>query len=67
MISDLSFLTGFNNIKGWFPVKLFEYAKNQIPIILYPSDNNVIEGFLKKTKTGFSFNNKLYMEQKSKP
>ena len=46
-------------MKGWYPVKLFEYASKGIPILLYPTDNDVIEKFLLKTKTGYSFKNLL--------
>ena len=45
--ADLFFLTSFDKVKGWYPVKLFEYAKYQVPIILYPSDNDIIESFIK--------------------
>ena len=57
--SDLLWLTSFGEMKGWYPVKLFEYASKGIPILLYPTDNDVIEKFLLKTKTGYSFKNLL--------
>ena len=60
--ADLFFLTNFNKVKGWYPVKLFEYAKCQIPIILYPSDNDIIEKFIHKTKSGYSFDSEDKIE-----
>lgn len=51
--SDLLMLTGFNNIKGWYPVKLFEYYASSKPILLYPSDNDVMEDFIVKSNSGF--------------
>jgi glycosyltransferase involved in cell wall biosynthesis len=59
--SDLLLVTRFENMKGWYPVKLFDYAANGVPIILFPSDRDVMEEFVLKTNTGivFSDNKKL--------
>lgn len=62
--ADLYYLTSFANVKGWYPVKLFEYARFPNPIILFPSDNDIMNDFIKKTKTGFSINQKKDLESK---
>ena len=54
--SDLLWLTSFGNMGGWYPVKLFDYASQGIPILLYPSDNDVIQKFILETQTGYTFN-----------
>lgn len=53
LAADIYYLTGFKNVKGWYPVKLFEYMKFPGPIILYPSDENVMEELINNTKSGF--------------
>ncbi|NBX79185.1 MAG: hypothetical protein EBQ94_02215, partial [Flavobacteriales bacterium] len=55
--ADLLLLTGFENVKGWYPVKLFEYYASLKPILLFPSDNDVMEHFLSVTKSGYIINN----------
>lgn len=54
--SDLLFLTSFDGIKGWYPVKLFEYYASGIPFILCPSDEDCMEQFVKLTNSGFVTN-----------
>ncbi|NBU47545.1 MAG: glycosyltransferase, partial [Flavobacteriales bacterium] len=53
--SDLLWLTSFTNIPGWYPVKLFDYASTGVPILLFPTDNGVMQEFISRTRTGFSF------------
>ena len=53
--ADFFYLTNFEDVKGWYPVKLFEYACYQKPIILYPSDEDIIDNFIELTNSGFSF------------
>lgn len=53
---DLLFLTGFKNVKGWYPVKLFHYFETGIPFLLAPSDNDVMERFCKETNSGYIAN-----------
>ncbi len=53
--SDLLWLTSFDNMKGWYPVKLFDYAKQGIPIVLYPSDNDVMQNFIESGSVGKAF------------
>ena len=60
--SDLLWLTSFGEMKGWYPVKLFEYASKGIPILLFPSDEDVMEEFIKKTQTGYIFNDELKLQ-----
>ena len=64
MKADLFFLTGFENVKGWYPVKLFEYSKYSKPIILFPNENSIIKDFLIQTNTGYVFNESDELEKK---
>ena len=61
--SDLLWLTSFGEMQGWYPVKLFDYASTGIPILLYPSDNDVMEKFIKQTRTGYSFTERSKLEK----
>jgi glycosyltransferase involved in cell wall biosynthesis len=54
--ADFLLATSFDEIKGWYPVKIFEYATSGKPILLCPSDNDVLANFVKETNTGVSFN-----------
>ena len=54
--ADFLLATSFDEIKGWYPVKIFEYAASGKPILLCPSDNDVLANFVKETNTGVSFN-----------
>lgn len=56
--TDLLWLTSFGKMKGWYPVKLFEYASQGIPTLLYPTDSDVMEEFIKNTSSGFVFSEK---------
>jgi hypothetical protein len=42
-------------MKGWYPVKLFDYAKQGIPIVLYPTDNDVMQKFIESGSVGKAF------------
>jgi glycosyltransferase involved in cell wall biosynthesis len=53
---DIMCVTGFDGIKGWYPVKIFENFKNTNPMLLYPSDQDVIETFIEETKSGIVAN-----------
>ncbi len=53
--SDLLWLTSFEDMKGWYPVKLFDYAKQGIPIVLYPTDNDVMQKFIESGSVGKAF------------
>jgi glycosyltransferase involved in cell wall biosynthesis len=54
--SDLLFLTGYEGLKGCYPVKLFEYAISGRPLLLCPTDNDVIEKFILETNCGYIAN-----------
>ena len=54
--TDLLFLTAFENIKGWYPVKLFEYYASGIPMLLCPSDKDCMEKVVKATNSGYVAN-----------
>lgn len=56
--ADFLLATSFNNIQGWYPVKIFEYAASGKPIFLCPSDNDVLNKFLIETNTGIVVNSK---------
>ncbi len=56
--SDLLLATGFEGIKGWYPVKLFEYCKTGVPILLCPSDSDVMEKLVTSLNAGYLANNK---------
>ena len=50
--SDVLYLTSFEKIKGWFPVKLFEYYASGVPLLLCPSDDSSMEEFITITNCG---------------
>jgi len=50
--TDLLLLTGYKGMKGWYPVKLFEYYYLQKPILLCPSDQDIMEEFITQTNSG---------------
>jgi glycosyltransferase involved in cell wall biosynthesis len=55
--SDVLIMTSYEGVKGWYPVKMFDYYLAERPIILCPSDHSNIEEFIKETNCGFVFNN----------
>lgn len=55
---DVFYLARFYGVKGWYPVKLFDYYKWGKAILLFPSDEDVMEEFIIETKSGFYANNK---------
>lgn len=50
--SDFLLATSFEGIKGWYPVKIFEYSVTGTPILLCPGDNDVLDDFVHKTGSG---------------
>tara|TARA_B110001452_G_scaffold266621_1_gene273977 strand:- start:566 stop:1834 length:1269 start_codon:yes stop_codon:yes gene_type:complete len=62
--ADLLFLTSFDNVQGWYPVKLFEYSKYPSPIILFPSDNGIMEDYIKTTGTGYVIKSPIKLKEK---
>lgn len=51
--SDLLLVTAFKGVKGWYPVKLFEYYQTATPILLCPSDKGDMENFVLSTNCGY--------------
>jgi len=62
--TDLLLLTGFQSVKGWYPVKLFDYFSTGIPLLLCPSDKDVMEGFIEELNCGFVVNDSKNCEIK---
>jgi glycosyltransferase involved in cell wall biosynthesis len=54
----LLFLTSYNENKGWYPVKLFDYASVNRPILHYPSDEDTIAQFIDETNSGYAYSNR---------
>jgi hypothetical protein len=54
--SHLLLLTRYDNIKGYYPVKIFEYFSSLKPSLLCPSDHDVMEEFVLKSKSGYITN-----------
>lgn len=50
--TDILVLTSFKNIKGWYPVKLFEYFASGKFVLLAPGDNDVMSEFVIKSNCG---------------
>jgi hypothetical protein len=50
--SDFLLATSYEYVKGWYPVKIFDYATSGKPILLFPSDNDVIHRFIEETNSG---------------
>lgn len=54
--SNILFLTCYKNLKGIPTSKLFEYISTNVPIVLSPSDENIMESILKETRSGVTCN-----------
>ncbi len=54
--SHLLLLFGSHELKGWYPIKLFEYLIAQKNILLCPSDHDVLERVVQETQAGVSLN-----------
>jgi len=54
--ADLLLATNFSGIKGWYPVKIFEYSKANVPILLCPNDFDVMEKYIKDIHAGYVVN-----------
>lgn len=50
--SDILFMTSFTDVKGWLPVKMFDYYSTGKPILVCPSDQDVIDEFIRETNSG---------------
>tara|TARA_Y100000385_G_C13063152_1_gene625384 strand:+ start:165 stop:1430 length:1266 start_codon:yes stop_codon:yes gene_type:complete len=60
--TDCFFLTPYKN-NVCLPVKIFDYASYGKKILLYPSDNDLMDIFLKETKSGISSDNEYDCEK----
>ena len=50
--ADLLFLTSYGNIKGIPTSKLYDYISCGKPILLYPSDQDIMQKIIEETETG---------------
>ncbi len=64
--SHLLLMISHENIKGIPSSKLYEYIGLRKPILLYPSDNDIIENTLIRTKLGIIGNSKSEIKLKLK-
>jgi glycosyltransferase involved in cell wall biosynthesis/peptidoglycan/xylan/chitin deacetylase (PgdA/CDA1 family) len=55
--ADLFLMFGYGILKGCYPVKLFEYLAGGKPILMSPSDHDVIEEVIKECQAGFVSDN----------
>lgn len=56
--ADVLFLTEYKNLEGCLPVKIFDYYNTNKPILLCPSDNDLMENFIEETESGYIANTK---------
>lgn len=49
---DLFYASAYDNVDGCLPVKAFDYILLKKPILLFPSDGDLFENFIKKTNRG---------------
>ena len=56
--SDVVVLTSIQNLTGILPVKIYDYYNSGKPILLCPSDNDLMENFIKETESGYIANTK---------
>jgi peptidoglycan/xylan/chitin deacetylase (PgdA/CDA1 family)/glycosyltransferase involved in cell wall biosynthesis len=54
--SSLLLLFGHKDLKGWYPIKIFDYLSVQKPILLCPSDNDVLQEMINATHSGYVLN-----------
>lgn len=60
---DILYLTSYEQNEGWLPVKLYDYYKVGLPILLYPTDNGIMSDFILKSNSGISCSNHLEFEE----
>lgn len=49
--SDVLMIGAYGDLKGVIPSKIFEYVALEVPIVCYPTDEDIIEEILRKTNT----------------
>ncbi|WP_107039465.1 glycosyltransferase [Brumimicrobium mesophilum] len=54
--SDVVVLTSIQNLTGILPVKIYDYYNSGKPILLCPSDNDLMENFIEETESGYIAN-----------
>jgi glycosyltransferase involved in cell wall biosynthesis len=54
--SDVLLATSYENLKGVYPVKMFEYFACRKPVLLCPGDGDEMETFVKETNCGYVAN-----------
>jgi glycosyltransferase involved in cell wall biosynthesis len=54
--NDVLILTEYINLQGCLPVKIFDYYNSSKPILLCPSDNDLMERFIQHTSSGYIAN-----------
>lgn len=52
--SDVLLLSSYGNLKGIPSSKLFDYIACQTPILLAPSDNDIMQEIIEETETGYA-------------
>ncbi len=55
--ADVLLLTSFRNVKGWLPVKMFDYYRSGKTVLLCPGDSDVMDRFVEETICGVSVDN----------
>ena len=59
---DCFYLTSYEQHTGWLPVKIFDYVAYQKNILLFPSDNDIMDKFILDTQSGFSSTDAAHCE-----
>ncbi|MCE2962630.1 MAG: N-acetyl sugar amidotransferase [Chitinophagales bacterium] len=54
LFSDFLYVTNYGDLKGFIPVKVFDYYNLSKPILHFPTDNGEIEKFIFSTNSGFA-------------
>lgn len=54
--SDVLIMSSYGNLKGVIPSKIFEYMAMDIPVVCYPSDNDIIHEILEISETAIICN-----------
>ena len=56
---DMALATNYINLKGFIPVKLYDYFMFDLPTLLFPSDDDLISDFIRSTNSGYVVNDSL--------
>jgi hypothetical protein len=55
--ADLLYITPYNALNGFIPVKVFDYFELGRPMLFFPSNGGEIEKFIKSTNAGYAIAN----------